>query len=303
MKTLSNRVQGILFMLLSAFMYATMPIIGKLAYASGLDAPLALMMRFGIAFLVLAFYLGFIKREAVIEPTPLILLQGLLLIIDALLYFVGLKYMPAGLASVAFFSYPVTMAIMAVIVFRERFSPKLFVCILMALAGISLISGLTGDTLVISPKGLMLVIIASFCYAVFGIIGQLTVSRSGPLSLTSTFSLVAIVGLCVAFPGKVPVLLHLTARQWLMGAVLALINTILALSFFLKGVQKIGASKAGLVSTAEPAITVALACLLLGESLSIIQVFGTALVLCSILVAVYRPDRESAPAQDLNLPQ
>jgi drug/metabolite transporter (DMT)-like permease len=82
-----------------------------------------------------------------------------------------------------------------------------------------------------------------------------------------------------------------------MGAVMALANTILAVSFFLKGVQKIGASTAALISTAEPAITVVLAYFLLGEKRTLVEVLGTVLVLLSILLTVYQPSASKAVQQ------
>lgn len=294
LKKQSDRIQGFFFILVSAFMYASVPIVGKFAYASGLDAPTALIIRFGIAFVMLAAYLGFVKRETVIEPSPLILVQGCLLAVECLLYFYGIKYLPAGMTSVTFFTYPVFVTILAVVVFRERKFVKLFICILLALLGIGLISGIFGNESDLSSKGIILILSSSLCYAVYSILGQITLARSGPLSLTSTFVLVSFVVLCLAFPQKLTLLPHLTAQQWLIGAVLALVNTILAVFFFLKGVQKIGASSAGLISTVEPPFTLILASLILGESLSMIQFVGTVLIMTSILVTVYRPSSTEA---------
>lgn len=291
LKNQSNRIQGYIFILISSLMYASVPIIGKFAYAAGLDAPTALIIRFMIAFIILAAYLRFIKHEAVVEISWLILVQGCLLALECLLYFYGIKYLPAGMTSVTFFTYPVFVAILAVIVFKERNFVKLLICILLALLGIGLISGIIGHQSVLSSKGVLLILAASLCYAVYSIIGQVNLTRSGPLTLTSTFAMVSFVVLCIAFPQKITVLPHLNANQWLIGGALALVNTILAVSFFLKGVQKIGASTAGLISTVEPPFTLVLAYFILGESLSLIQYVGTVLILTSILVVIYRRPR------------
>lgn len=267
-------------------MYSAMAVIAKIAYSTGLDAALMLLMRFGLAFIVLAVYLKAVKKTKIIVVSPLFLVQGCLMAILAFCYFEGIKYVPAGMVNVIFFVYPIIVAVLAVMIFRERFSPRLFFCILLALIGIILVSGVIGHNLILSAKGLWYLLASSFCHSLFMIIGQKTVSDSDPLAQTCTFSLISFVILCLIFPHKLSILPDLTASHWLMGIIFAVVNTVLAVSFFLKAVEKIGATTAGLVSTSEPPITMILAWLFLGESFNTVQLTGTVMILISIIAAL-----------------
>lgn len=291
MSQYSDRMQGFVFITISAVMYACMAVIAKIAYATGLDAALMLFMRFGLAFLMLVIYLKLVKQTRIFIASPLILVQGFLMALISLFYFEGIKYIPAGMVNVIFFVYPIIVPVLAVIAFKERFSFKLFLCILFALFGIILVSGITGHSITLSAKGVWLLLASSFCHAVFMIIGQRTGSDSEPLSQTCTFSLVSFIVLALAFPHKLTLLADLTTAQWFMGVLFALVNTILAISFLLKAVEKIGATIAGLVSTCEPPITMVLAWIFLHESFNLTQIVGTILILASILVAAYRPSQ------------
>ena len=60
-------------------------------------------------------------------------------------------------------------------------------------------------------------------------------------------------------------------------------STVLALTFLLAGITRVGATTASLISTLEPLFTVVLAILLLQESLSGVQFVGGALILAAVI--------------------
>ena len=58
-------------------------------------------------------------------------------------------------------------------------------------------------------------------------------------------------------------------------------STLLAMAAFFAGMERIGATRASILSTVEPVITIAFSALLLGESFTWIQVGGAMLVLAA----------------------
>jgi drug/metabolite transporter (DMT)-like permease len=68
------------------------------------------------------------------------------------------------------------------------------------------------------------------------------------------------------------------------------IATFLAIQAFTAGARRIGAAQAALLSTIEPLWTIALAGLLLGESLTPIQAVGGALILAGVLLSQATPE-------------
>ena len=68
---------------------------------------------------------------------------------------------------------------------------------------------------------------------------------------------------------------------WLCIVAIALVCTVIAMIAFFGALKRIGPAVASIASTLEPLVTVALAWVILGESLSAIQYLGGALVLGS----------------------
>ncbi len=292
----SDEIQGSLFIFLSAFMYATLPILGKLAFHAGLSPSAALLLRYLFSLLLLSVYIGFIKHARVLTLTPLVIFQGALLTMGSLLYFYSLKYMSAGITTVIFFLYPVLVACLAVPIYQEKIRPRLIWALLLAIAGIIMISGIDRNFNGVSCLGVILALLACLCYAIYSLIGQKTVAETDPLAMTATLSLVAVIMIAFFANRELVFLYHLTLNQILIGLTMAVLNTLLAVLFFLKGVKKIGAARASLISTAEPPLCLLLAFLILGETLTLWQLLGSLLVFTSMILAAKRSKDSALPS-------
>lgn len=282
LKNLSDQVKGSIYICLSALVYATLPILTKFAYSAGLQPDNILLIRYIFTFIILSLYLRLVKRKSILNKSPLAIIQGILMITQGLLFFYALCYLSAGLAIVIFFSHPILVAVAALPLFKEKLNLHLVLGLLLAITGVGLISGLTSGAINLSPRGLLLIILCSVCYTIYSLIAQMNVSRISPLTLTNTFALIAIVVLYRDFS----FVYSLNLEQLTIGFAMAILNTVLSVVLFLKGVQKIGASRATLISTLEPVFTLLLAFLLLGEIFSPLELFGSLLVLISMFLAV-----------------
>jgi len=72
------------------------------------------------------------------------------------------------------------------------------------------------------------------------------------------------------------------------------VATFVAIQAFYAGVRRIGAAQAALVSTIEPAWTIALAALLFGQTLAPIQLAGGALIIIGVIIAQAPPEAFSS---------
>ena len=70
--------------------------------------------------------------------------------------------------------------------------------------------------------------------------------------------------------------------------------TALAFRWFLAGTRRIGAARASILSTVEPVYTIVLATILLGETLSPVQLIGGALVIAGVILAETGPRAQPA---------
>jgi drug/metabolite transporter (DMT)-like permease len=299
-KNLSDQITGILFIFLSACMYATMPILAKVGYSLGLTPGITLFLRFFFAFIIISSYLMVIKREPVLCKSIWVIAQGLLFVFRSLLYFFALKYIPAGITSVIFFVYPVEVAALSLLIFKEKPTSHLFLGMFLAITGIALISGIGQGFASISIPGLLLAIASSLSYCGYVIIGQRNVASVSTLSLTATFSAVGLLVFSVYNYQELSFISSLNGPQLMIGLIMGLFNTVLAAVFFLKGLGKIGASRAALISSLEPVITIMIAYLVLGEILNFTKLLGSFLVIASMFLAVTSQGEKKQPT---NSPQ
>ena len=283
----SKELKGSIFILFSAFMYATLPILVKLAYAAGLGPGSTLLLRYMFSFILLALFIKVVKHDHILSLSPLVIAQGIFLTTSGLFYFFALNTLSAGLTTVIFFTHPVLVAILSILIFKERFVPRIFIGLALALGGVALISGLVGHSPGLSSEGVFFALLASICYSFYSLLGQKTVARSNPLSITATLSLMAIIIIVPVYHSSLGFLFVLTPSQLLITLIMAVFNTLLAVLFFLKGVQNIGAARATLISTAEPVFCVMMAFLILGETLTGVEVIGSVMVFASMLLAVF----------------
>jgi drug/metabolite transporter (DMT)-like permease len=236
---------------------------------------------------MLALLIKLFQHGTVLTLSPLVAAQGIFLTISGLFYFYALKTLSAGLTTVILFAHPVLVAILAIIIFKEKFAPRLFVGLVFALLGIGLISGLGGNTSNLSSSGVFFAILSCICYAIYGLIGQKTVSSAGPLSISATLSLLAVIIIIPIYHNDLDFVYNLTLQQILVTMSIAIMNTLLAVFFFLKGLQKIGASRATLISTVEPVLCLFISYLILDETLKPLELIGSVLVFISMLLAVF----------------
>jgi len=71
---------------------------------------------------------------------------------------------------------------------------------------------------------------------------------------------------------------------WIVGFGTAILCTVIPLFCYQKGLSLLGASRASILSTMEPAITIVLAGLILGETLTSSQLLGGLLIICGVLL-------------------
>lgn len=283
----SNELLGSMSICFSALMYATLPILVKLAYANGLTAGNALWLRYLFSFVLLAVFIGLVTKGSLLSLSPPVIAQGIFLTVGGLLYFYALEWLSAGVATIIFFSHPVFVAVLSILVYKEKIVLRLFPGLVLAVLGIVLVSWAGGLSSSLPSLGLVYALSSCLCYTLYSLVGQKAMDRHDPLSVTATISMLAILVLTPFFYRDLAALSHITTAQFGIALAMAVLNTLLAVLFFLKGLKRIGASRATLLSTAEPVFCLLMAYIVLGESLSLRQMTGSAMVLASMLLTVY----------------
>lgn len=270
--------QGLSLIAISAVAFGAMAIFARFAYADGADVLGVLLARFAIAGSVLA-VLMLATGRAWPRGRPLVVAIGMGAVGyvgQAVCYFTALNHASAGLVALLLYAYPTLVCILAAIFLRERLTARTIALLAASFAGIALTLG-GGNG---SATGFALGLAAALFYSVYIIVGARELRHTDALASTTVVCLSAAATLVVASLFQAPRFPD-GASGWIPIALIALVSTVVAILAFFAGLKRVGPATASIVSTLEPVVTVALAWGILGESLSVIQVFGGILVLGS----------------------
>jgi drug/metabolite transporter (DMT)-like permease len=296
----SGTARGVLLVLVSAASFGLMVVLAKLAYAEGLNSRTLLAMRFSIAaagmWLIWALQYGRGRRAALSLGAllPLVVMGAVGYVGQSFSYFTAAELMSATATGLLLYTYPVLVTLLARVFYREALTPVKLLALFLALLGALMVLGIFsqilgvsggGDVLgALNPQGVAWGLSAALVYSGYIIAGTRFAQGVNPIFasaiIISSAALVYVIWGWLANSFTVP----MTPLGLLWTLLIALVCTVLAISTFFAGLSIIGPSRAAIVSTVEPAVTVLSAALILGETISLEQATGAALIMAGVLI-------------------
>ena len=278
----ADRWIGVLLIVVSAASFGALPIFARLAYRAGAEPTTLLMLRFSIASVVMMVLMAlrrvaFPRRRILLG---LVLMGGVGYVGQSLAYFTALTMVSAGLVALLLYLYPAIVTVFSAIFFKERLTVAKTGALVLALVGTALTLGPTGNGRVL---GIILAIASAVIYSVYIIVG----SRIIPYTSAIAASTVIMFSAAVVYAGVVAVrgpVFPQTPLSWLFIFAIALVSTVLPFITFLAGLERVGPTRASMISTFEPMVSVILATIILGETFSPLQVLGGILILVAVMV-------------------
>ncbi|HZZ93475.1 MAG TPA: DMT family transporter [Usitatibacter sp.] len=263
---------------LSAAAFGAMAILARFAYAAGVDVHGLLLLRFAIATAVLCAVMVLRGRSWPRGRTLVaaVLMGAIGYVGQAFCFFSALEFASAGLVALLLYVYPTLVCLLCAAFPGERITAARAAVLAASFAGVALtLGGGRG-----SGTGILLGLAAAVFYAVYIVVGARELRHVDALAATTVVCLSAavVLGAATAFhaprwPGS--------AAGWSAVIAIGLACTVLPILAFFAGLKRVGPSRASIVSTLEPVVTVLLAWIVLGETLSFVQLGGGALVLAS----------------------
>lgn len=278
----ANRAIGVLLIIISAMSFGVMPILARLAYASGADPITVLFLRFGTAAVVMLFIMFATKTPF---PRGLMLLELVLLgaigyVGESLAYFFALRLASPGLVALLLYLYPALVTALSAVFLKEHLTTTKIVALFLALSGTALSMQITSGG---GFVGILLGIAAAIDYAIYILLGSRIVRRSGSIGSTAII-IVSTAGVFAIIAPIHGLVLPTTALGWVAVLAIALVSTVLSFVTFFAGLGRIGPTTASTLSTFEPIVAVALAAIVLGETITAVQALGGALILTAVVV-------------------
>ncbi len=293
---MKRKMAGILNGTIGAVCYGTNPLFAIHMYSRGFDANSVLFYRYIMAVVLFGLWANFVKKIPLNlhkdEFLPLFI-SGLMFAFSSVFLFMSYSYIDGGIASVILFVYPVFVALIMALGFKEKLSKSAIGAIGLVLVGIFLFyKGKDGQDL--NLTGLLFVILSALSYAVY----MVGIKKNSVLKKLNTVKLsfyVMLFGLTV-FVWNLKFLTLLKPINepflWFDVLMLAILPTIVAIDTLNKAIKLIGPTLAAIVSSLEPISAMFLCVVFFHEQLTLKIVLGMLAILLGVLIIVVYKDKK-----------
>ena len=280
-------VKGYLCAFISAFTYGLIPLFMipiKKAETFSVDA--TLFYRFLIASGSILIFLFYQKERLRISfrEMGIMTLLGLFYALSAEFLFLAYDYLSPGIASTIFFSYPIIVALILVLFYKEKITLPTVLSLLLVVAGVGVLSIKKGAAF--NYVGLATSLLGALVYALYIlIINKVRIEASGvKVSFYSMlFSSIYFLVKAIIFGENITISsLSLVGNLTLF----ALITTSLSLVALVYAVRYIGSTPTAIMGAFEPIVAVLISVGLFGEALTSSLIIGGMVIIAGVLIDI-----------------
>ena len=286
---MSLQTKGVILAIISAICYGMNPLGALFLYEEGLNVNSVIFYRFIFASILLAIFMLIKKDSFYLKFKEIILLAllGLLFGISAISLFNSFLYMDAGLASTVLFIYPIFVAIIMALFFKEKNSIITILSIIFAFIGVVLLYESDGAN--VSNFGIFLVIVSSLCYAIYIVIINQYLKMSA-LKVTFYSMLFCTITILIHsfFDSSLNIMPLVNFNMWFYTIFLALVPTIISLLFLIKAIQLIGSTSASILGALEPLTAVLIGVYVFNEKITFWLVIGIVFILFGVILIILK---------------
>ena len=194
----------------------------------------------------------------------------------------SLDRIPVGLTMIIFYVFPLIVGVLASAIGQERLTGRLIAALIIAFLGLLLVFNVTGEGLDLA--GALFAGLAAVSWTIVVVFGTRLAAGgdSRPVTLHIQLSALILFSLALVFTGEVrfPVArdgwIALTLVPFLYGA---------AMAAFFTATQIIGSVRTSLIMNFEAVSAIILGYLILGQTLTLPQLAGAAIVISALFVA------------------
>lgn len=216
-----------------------------------------------------------IKKEV-----PLLLASGMAMGINWILLFEAYKYTNVSVATLSYYFAPVIVTLICPILFKEKMTSKQIICFVMSTLGIVMITGV-GDVSTSKTNliGILFGLGAAILYATVILINKFIKGVEG-LHRTFLQFIAAIIILIpyVAVTSGINLRL-LDGIGWTSLLVVGIIHTGITYCLYFSSLKELPGQKVAILSYIDPLVAIVISVTLLGESMTVTQAIGGALIL------------------------
>ncbi len=285
---MQSKLKGYLCGIGAAVCYGTNPLGALYLYEDGINANSVLFYRFALAVVMLGMLMAARRKSLKVSRRELSLLcaLGVVFSTSSITLYFSFCFMDAGIASTLLFVYPVMVAVIMALLFKERLPAVSVFAIMLALSGIAMLyHGDGGATL--STRGVMLVMFSSLSYAVYIVVVNKSPLRMSSMKLTFY---VLFFGMLTVLTNSFITGLHIqmltTPRMWSCAFMLALLPTVFSLVLMTISVHETGSTPTAVMGALEPLTAGVIGVAVFGEQLTPRLAAGIVLILTAVIMII-----------------
>lgn len=292
-----RRAAGFLNGSIAAASYGTNPLFALPLYAGGIGVNSVLFYRYFFAVLIYGLWLKFVKKTSLKitlkEFFPLFFL-GIFFSLSSLTLFIAFQYIEAGIACTILFIYPVMVALLMAIFFKEKITKTVVGAICLTTSGIILLyKGNPGMDLNI--QGILIVLSSALLYALY-IIGVKNIKAIKHIKSDKLCFYVMLFGLLVYVVNlKFCTELQIIDKPflWLCALALSIFPTIISIETINVAIKLIGSTTTAILGALEPLTAIFFGVVFFHEHLTPRICLGVFMVLAGVILIVTRKMRVS----------
>lgn len=282
---------GYIYVLIAGCLWGTTGAFAKLVYAMRVDALQLAFLRPFIAWVVIGAALAFTNKgfcRIKLRDIPLLIILGLTNITAfSLAYFYAIQLSSITQAVFLLYTGPIFAVVLARLFLGEMLLPTKVISLVASITGMVLLTGMYRPSeLTLSLPALATGLAAAISYAFSRVLGKVALKRY-PLWTVVFYSLTGGTFFLVFATQPHRFLFTIGAGTWLVLVAMSLVTGVAAMAFAYKGLQRVEASRATIVSTIEPVVASALGFFIFGETLTPSGFAGAGLILLGAILVQF----------------
>ncbi|MGN1165813.1 MAG: DMT family transporter [Lachnospiraceae bacterium] len=214
-----------------------------------------------------------------------------------LAYNEAIKQVTLSLAAVLLSMSPIFVLFFAAILFHEKITLKKTGCMVLALCGCVMVSGILeySSGMKWTPMGIGFGILAAFCYALYSLVGKAAMKK-GYHAFTMTFYCMAIIAVCMLPVTDWECIRRITVdggiKMILFMLIHALFASVFPYVFYTLSLNYIEAGKVSILAAGEPVAAMIFGFVFFAEKPTVLSILGLVLTTSS-LVLLSLPEKKS----------
>lgn len=293
---MKRRSTGIINAIIGSSSYGTNPLFALPLFANGIGVNSVLFYRYCLATIIYGAYIRFVKHLSF----KISFNQGIALFVLAILFslssltlFTAFNYIPSGIACTILFIYPIMVAIISTVFFKEKITLVTVSAIALTISGIIFLNN--NSEVSINLKGLIYVLISALMYALY-MIGIKNIKSIRHIKKPVLTFYVMFFGLTVYiynlnFCTELQMLN--TPLLWVFAFGLAIIPTIISLEATTIAIKILGPTITAIFGALEPLTAITFGLIFFHEVFTPKIALGIILILTGVTLVVLKSEKKT----------